>query len=239
MTLKYSIGLLSLIACTVMIFTYLGGKNGEVSAVPKDSQFRANRQRELLSASRSDPSAGLASPAPAAATAHAAAPDFRSPSMEKRTPLEIWSDRSAALASKRKNPAARPDGDNPPPAIRLSDDFRLPASILATAAQRMKPSAAALPAPIEAASEVLTAKFYQSLAGEASLDEGSESTVEIDPATGQMTRVIEPDATTDRIRKQSDELYRSLFGNEAYNQFLRQSAIERNLPPAEPSFSTD
>lgn len=242
MKLKFSSGLLLLISCTVIAWLCLGETKVKESVAPREPKLRVYQPREIRSGPRTSHSAGPGGQPLNTTPAQASAPDFPDRSVEKITPLETWSNRPAVRTRKQKEPAgqpARPNGGSRPVAIRLSNDFQLPASILAAAAHQAESATKTIPAPIEAVSENLITSFYQSLAGESSLDDGSEPVVEIDPGTGELTRVIESNVTTDRIRKQSDELYRSLFGDQAYDQFLRQSAIERTLPVADSSLSTD
>lgn len=242
MKLKFSIGLVSLIACTVIAWVCLGETKVKEAVAPREPKLRVYQSRETRSEPSTGHSAGPGGRPLITTPAQASAPEFPDRSAVKMTPLETWPNRPAVRTRKQKEPAgqpARPNGRTRLVAIRLSNDFRLPASILAAAAQQAESATNTIPAPIKAVSENLITNFYQSLAGESSLDDGSEPVVETDPGTDELTRVIESNPTTDRIRKQSDELYRSLFGDQAYDKFLRQSAIERTLPVADPSLSTD
>ena len=239
MNQKLAIGLISLTACTGIGLLRPVAKVVNPSDPPREERLRESGGQGHPSEDLVSDPISLGSSSMTENPAQAATREPQGKAVETMTPLEAWANRTASRAAGKNgevaSQSARHDADIPPTAIRLSNDFRLPAAILAAAARRAEPSPNAIPAPIAAMSETLIANFYQSLATEVSRYD--ESSVEIDPVTGESTRVIEPNAMTDGIRKQSDELYRSLYGNEAYNQFLRQSAIERTLPTTDPSFS--
>ena len=172
----------------------------------------------------------------------AAAPELQGGRMEKANPLETWANRPAMRTGKQGIRAGEPirnDDDARQLGIRLADDFRLPVSIMAAAVFTASPSSNVIPAPIKDVSEKSITDFYQSVAAESSLHDGSEPVVEIEPVTGELTQVIASNGTTDRITEESDELFRSLFGAMAYDQILRQSTIERTLPATDMSLPAD
>lgn len=242
MKLKLLFGLVTLGFCLVSAWMFLGATGIKGDLAPRKSKSQT-RQAQTRSEKPPIPTPNSATSSFKEAPAQPAALNKQSSTGHEMSPLEIWPNRPTAHADDQRTKAVghptRQPGGTPEIGIRLSEDFRLPASILAAAAREGDTAANTMPGPIRDVSEVLIADFYQSIAWESSLAGESEPLVETDPETGELTRVIEPSSSTDGIRKRSDEHYRALFGDMAYNQFLRQSAIEKTLPVAEASPSTD
>ena len=68
------------------------------------------------------------------------------------------------------------------------------------------------------------ADLFQQLVSDAEPPE-----IEIDPETGEETVVIPPGYGDDSARQRANELYRTLFGQDAYNSKLLAAALESRL----------
>lgn len=115
-------------------------------------------------------------------------------------------------------------------AIQLAENFRLPATILAQCTDPTTPDAVVSPT-VSAAAQEITESFYRALAATAQNTEQTPENTAPDAPDSEDTRVIPPTAETERLRAHSDERYRSLFGDAAYNKQSMNSLIEVRLPP--------
>lgn len=110
----------------------------------------------------------------------------------------------------------------PLPAVRLSDDVQLPAVILTLNQDQADPENLT-PQPIKDAMKSIVDTFYQDLA-KAAL-EGDH--VSQDP---DGTYVIGKGNAVDRARDRANEIYRALFGEDAYNRMTMNAVLESQIP---------
>lgn len=113
----------------------------------------------------------------------------------------------------------------PLPAVRLADDVQLPAVILTLNEERADP-ANLTPQPIKDAMNSIVDTFYQDLAKAAVQGEH----VGQDP---DGTYVIGKGSAVDRARDRANEIYRALFGDDAYNRMSMNAVLESQLPTPE------
>jgi hypothetical protein len=115
--------------------------------------------------------------------------------------------------------------------IQLTDDVRLPAAIMAenapdTATRKMISPAAAT------ANQEIANSYYRELLATAG---SSPATPTPAPGGGdETTSVIPAGAAAEKARNHADEMYRALFGDDAYNRQVMNSAIEVRLPAEHP-----
>lgn len=228
----------SILLCGTIAWVLLVSARLDEAAPPERSNLRTGRAPGNHPLSDPGPSENLKNPASGATPDHVASLKENRKSMDNMTPPQIGASRPARREGKQKQPTnqvVRPDAPAAPLAIRLADDFRLPASFMAMAARQSKPEATPVPMPVATVSEQLITEFYQSIARELSTEENSEPVVETDPVTGDLTQVVQPNQGSERITKQFDERYRAMFGDTAYSYHLIRSAIEKTLPLPSPS----
>ncbi|MEI6196243.1 MAG: hypothetical protein WCS42_18140 [Verrucomicrobiota bacterium] len=146
-------------------------------------------------------------------------------------------------ATRAAQPAANPAAQSniPPLGIRLADNVKLPAVILALSDPNRDPEHK-LPQPVLDCMQGIVDRFYQDLAASASNQSGTANKppgTSPDPAApvtaADNTVVIEPGPAVDKARARANEMYRALFGDEAYNQLTMNSALEVQLPVAAPA----
>ncbi len=110
------------------------------------------------------------------------------------------------------------------PAIQLAENSKLPAAIMALGS----PSQLTTPT-VEVACRAMADAFYLDLAqkvgGKSATDDSPVDSMQEEPTT-----VINPGPDLDEAIYRSNELYRTLFGNDAYNGHSMNSAIEVMLP---------
>lgn len=111
------------------------------------------------------------------------------------------------------------------PAVRLADDVQLPAVILTLNQEQADPENTT-PQPIKDAMKSIVDTFYQDLA-KAAL-EGEHISQDPDG-----TYVIGKGNAVDRARDRANEIYRALFGEDAYNRMTMNAVLEAQIP-AEP-----
>ncbi len=117
---------------------------------------------------------------------------------------------------------------NPTRTIQLAGTFQLPAVLLAkTSADGSKTHETET--PVESATQAIVDNFYRNLAK--TLPEDRSPDTEGIPPTEQVggNTIIEPDSGTESIRRHADELYRSLFGDEALGRKGMESTLEVRL----------
>lgn len=128
-----------------------------------------------------------------------------------------------------------------PQAVRLADDFELPAAMMHMAAMKAgQEGAGMLTAPVKAAVDHLVDEFYRdvSKAGEPEPNANSQtaelsqdqSNFNTDEESGEMTRVIEPTDGSLQSTEIANRSHQLLFGDEAANRFGIQSKLEVKLP---------
>ncbi len=138
--------------------------------------------------------------------------------------------------------AAQPTGspasqsNSPPLGIRLADNVKLPAVIIALSDPNRDPEHK-LPQPVLDCMQGIVDRFYQDLAASAAGKQPGSSPDPSAPeaATDDNTVVIEPGPAVDKARARANEMYRALFGDEAYNRLTMNSALEVQLPTAAPA----
>lgn len=108
------------------------------------------------------------------------------------------------------------------PAVQLADNARLPAAFMALARSSAEPDKA-LPLTSNKALQAIEDGFYQDLAVQAS------DSNQVDGTEGPAV-VIGPGPILEDASARANELYRSLFGNDAYNRHAMDSAKEVLLP---------
>lgn len=115
-----------------------------------------------------------------------------------------------------------PPANSPGRGIQLAANVRLPAAIMALGSREMNVPGHP-PTPADDAAREIENTFYQELA--ATAGEPPDKPLEADATT-----VISPGREVETARARADEIYRSLFGDEAYNRQSMTSAIEVQLP---------
>jgi hypothetical protein len=113
------------------------------------------------------------------------------------------------------------------PAVRLAHDVPLPAVILTLNEEQIDPENKT-PKPIKDAMKSIVDKFYTNLAESAA--EGDY--VSKDP---DGTLVVGKGPGVERAREEADQIYRALFGEEAYNRMTMDSVLESQLPVVDSS----
>lgn len=130
--------------------------------------------------------------------------------------------------------ASTPSQQSPPvtntPGIRLADDVKLPAVILALNAAE-KDTLHPVPAPIAAAMRAIVSTFYQELADSARLTPAGAIPDATDTATeDEITILIKPGPAVERARARANETYRALFGDAAFSRATMNATLEVQLP---------
>lgn len=125
------------------------------------------------------------------------------------------------------NPGANPEEGSI--GVRLGNKVRLPATAIA------RETAWFATPEIAAANQDVENRFYQNVLGLA-LDSLAKSRSARKPKdqrpeipldeNGERTVTVEPGPETERVLQDSDEVFRSLFGNEAYNQRKLEGLME-------------
>jgi len=153
----------------------------------------------------------------------------------------------AAAAQPTASQATQPTGSSVvksnilPRGLRLSDNVKLPAVILALSDPNRDPEHK-LPQPVLDCMQGIVDRFYQDLAASAGNQAGTAGKppgTSPDPAApvtaADNTVVIEPGPAVDKARARANEMYRALFGDEAYNRLTMNSALEVQLPVEAPA----
>lgn len=116
-----------------------------------------------------------------------------------------------------------------PIGVRLGNQVRLPATAIANGSGTF-----ATP-EITAANQELETRFYQNIlhralekrAESASRKKTTDQEEEIPlDENGERTVTVEPGQETEQVLQDSDEAFRSLFGNEAYNRRKMEGLME-------------
>lgn len=230
-------GVLILIAAVLLVVWERSGDHGPTG-----------HERKSGSSANCGAMPGLLKTKPSQPSSRATGPDRAGPG---NAPVALRRDaRSKGRLSGTKpsngQDGAHPDGagagapDRSVPALRLSDDFQLPLAALpgAELPPPVTTVGAARPGddgaashPVMAARQYLIDHFYSRLADRIAAEGGFQGEIEVDAETGEETRVITPRGEAEAIRRESDERYRALFGDEAYNRRLLEAAVEKTLPP--------
>lgn len=117
----------------------------------------------------------------------------------------------------------RPAAAEMPPAIRLSENFKLPAVVLA-----LSEGALAERSPqVRQAARNVEDLFYRELAEELAEEGGWQEKLQPDPETGEPTLLVEQSPATERVRSRANERFRLLFGDLKYNAYSLRTAVER------------
>lgn len=200
---------------------------------------KADAERKVHSAnaeSSPDPSEAVeddaANEAPAGDVAHA-------PATQAQQDQEF--DGGDEPASDRPVVTGRAAGKQSAPAIavRLADDFQLPAAVMHEAAANSVESSKS---PVRETNRRMIGKFYSDLAAVAAEEmarTGTEASSESTPgsdtaatpeASGQ-EYVAQPGSPGEALRRRHDDQFRALNGKASYNRRTLEAAIERTLPP--------
>ena len=126
-------------------------------------------------------------------------------------------------------------------AVRLGDDFALPAAMMHMAAIEAGHEGAGPMTPqIKAAVDHLVDEFYRDVA--LTGEHGSDATVGTEVSfrdegnlnsteeSGELTRVIAPTEEAMQATEKANQSHQSLFGDDAANRFGVQSKLEARLP---------
>ncbi len=113
--------------------------------------------------------------------------------------------------------------------IQLANNFRLPAALLSRSFTPTEPK----PAAVENITRQIEDTFYRKLGSNRS---ESPETVAADSNVDPNV-VIEPDEESIQVLDHADQLYRSMFGQEAFNRQSLNSAIEVRLPATDTAVS--
>lgn len=118
---------------------------------------------------------------------------------------------------------------NPTRTIQLAGNFQLPAVLLAKSSPDGSKTHETK-TPVESATQAIADGFYLDLAEHLPDDRSVDTTG--NPAAEQVggNTIIEPDSGSVSVRRHADELYRSLFGDEAFGRKGMESTLEVRLP---------
>lgn len=116
-------------------------------------------------------------------------------------------------------------GPTPIRTIQLAANFQLPVAMLPQA-----PAANHATTPVKDATRVIVDDFYRKLAERLPDGPSSEFHEDTAPLPEDGNLVIQPDPESESVRKHADELYRTLFGDEAFGRMSMESAREVRLP---------
>lgn len=139
----------------------------------------------------------------------------------------VCSDESSDIAHRDADPVVR--DEETPVGVRLGNKVRLPATAIA------KGSGIFATPEIAAANQELENHFYQNILGREleNLAESASAKKTKDPEpdipldeNGERTITVEPGPETEQVLQDSDEAFRSLFGNEAYNRRKLEGLME-------------
>lgn len=109
--------------------------------------------------------------------------------------------------------------------IRLADNVRLPAVVLALSMPNRDPQHP-IPAPVAAAMQGIVDRFYQDLAAGVRQQNAADASSGQISADGEDTVVVNPGPIVDAARARANETYRTLFGDDAYNRLTMNTALE-------------
>lgn len=136
-----------------------------------------------------------------------------------------------------------PDRDDRALGVRLGPDVKLPAASFAKLEPSIHPQMPVSPTVL-AANQEIENDFYRELAGRAARTpaqadspaaEGAKPEPAPDDGSEQNpTVVIGPGQQVEAALDRANEIYRSLFGNDAYNRRTIESSIEVSLPESSP-----
>ena len=155
---------------------------------------------------------------------HTAAPsEDTSQIMEETTP-------SAGVVVTPPSLSEAPTTQEAKRGIQLADDVRLPAAIMAESAPDTATRKMISPAAATANREIANS-YYRELLATAG---NSSATPTPAPGGDEATSVIPAGAAAEKARNHADEMYRALFGDDAYNRQVMNSAIEVRLPAEHP-----
>lgn len=152
-------------------------------------------------------------------------------------PLDGANDLTTA---KREGSAAAdaPPADIRPIGIQLRQDVRLPAALMNQSGNGilLSDERPVVATEVTVAREQIANSFYRELADHALVPATAEDGM-IDPQheilesnDEENTVVIAPGPQVEEVRERADEIYRVLYGDEAYNRYSMGSAVEVRLP---------
>lgn len=249
-----AIGLL--ILCSVLIIHQSGTtrRDTETSNFPT-ATASADKRAEVLGESPREASAPpLQTPRKAAVTDlpnDSAANVPRDKTAQKPNNLAAGNSKISARNDSRppSTPSRESTSDAPPKGIRLADDVKLPAVILAINAAERDPQKN-IPEPVKAAMRGIVDTFYRDLADSAAATQAPNSTSKppdsateapdsasqtpeptaAESVTEDDTIVIRPGPAVEEARERANETYRALFGDAAFDQMTMNALIESQLP---------
>jgi hypothetical protein len=111
------------------------------------------------------------------------------------------------------------------PAVRLADDFPLPAAIVSNYRNENRERSSP---HMSRAEEDIAAQFYSEVARQAAGVNDASAVERVEEAEGP-TVIVRPNADSARTLQRANERFRALFGNEAYNQVSMESTKEARL----------
>lgn len=128
----------------------------------------------------------------------------------------------------KPEPAADTSSDEPeelsiPPAIRLSENFKLPAIVVANYEGAMKERSPR----VQAAAKYLEDEFYRELAKEVAKSGDWKEKAVVDPETGETTVTVEPGPEVEKVSRRFNERFRMLFGQAKFNAYSLRAGNER------------
>ncbi|MES2475938.1 MAG: hypothetical protein V4640_09160 [Verrucomicrobiota bacterium] len=128
-----------------------------------------------------------------------------------------------------ENSIPPPPSSHPARTIQLANNFQLPA-VLLTAASSTTPGMDKPKNPVEQATQAIVDDFYRNLAERLpdAVPADGETILPVQPVEENI--VITPDPETDSVRRHADELYRALFGDEAFGRKGMEGTLEVRLP---------
>ena len=111
------------------------------------------------------------------------------------------------------------------PAVRLADEFPLPAAIVSNYRNGNRERSSPQMNRVE---EDIAAQFYSEVAHQVAGENGASAVEQVEEAEGP-TMIVSPNADNARALQRANERYRALFGNEAYNRASMESTKDARL----------
>lgn len=136
---------------------------------------------------------------------------------------------SSNTGAARESSPISPPNFHPARTIQLASNFQLPAVLLAAASPAVR-EADTPKTPVEQATQAIVDDFYRNLAERLPTEVSTDAETILPELPVEENIVIAPDTETDSVRRHADELYRALFGDEAFGRKGMEGTLEVHLP---------
>jgi len=125
----------------------------------------------------------------------------------------------------RRDEAGKRGATGTLPAVRLANDFPLPAAAFSSFRNENPEHSSP---EMRRAEEDITARFYSEIARQVAEPPNASAMERVEDAEGP-TVIVRPNADNARDLQRANERFRALFGNEAYNRAAMKSTIDARL----------